>query len=60
MNQPGEHTLLAAAPASGNLLSTPFQQLPEHTAHAREEHLLDEYLMQTFPASDPISPGFIT
>jgi hypothetical protein len=27
-------------------------------ALAWQEHLIDEALMQTFPASDPIAPGF--
>jgi hypothetical protein len=60
MNQPVEHTLHAVTPASGALLGAPFPACSEHTAHAQAEHLLDEYLTLTFPASDPVSPGFIT
>jgi hypothetical protein len=60
MNQPVEHTLHAATPASGALLGAPIPARSDHTAHAQEEHLLDEYLTLTFPASDPVSPGFIT
>jgi hypothetical protein len=29
-------------------------------AQARQERLLDEALDETFPASDPISPSYIT
>jgi hypothetical protein len=60
MNQPVERILRAAARASGTLLGAPFPDCSEHTAHAQEERLLDEYLTLTFPASDPISPGIIT
>jgi hypothetical protein len=60
MNHPVEPLLFAATSASGTVRSTPFRQLAEHTAHASEDNLLDEYLMLTFPASDPVSPGFFT
>jgi hypothetical protein len=60
MNHPVEHLPLAAAPASGTVRNAPFHPLAEHAAHATENDLLDEYLMLTFPASDPVSPGFFT
>jgi hypothetical protein len=60
MNQPVEHRLRAAAPVSGMLPGALFPDGSEHTAQAQAERLLDEYLALTFPASDPVSPGFIT
>ncbi|MGF6760161.1 hypothetical protein P3T24_000473 [Paraburkholderia sp. GAS33] len=59
MNHPVEHPSLAAAPASATVRAT-FRALAEHAVHASEDDLLDEYLMLTFPASDPVSPGFFT
>ncbi|SIO55789.1 hypothetical protein [Paraburkholderia phenazinium] len=60
MNHPVEHPSLAAAPASATVRSATFRALAEHAVHASEDDLLDEYLMLTFPASDPVSPGFFT
>jgi hypothetical protein len=50
----------SAAPRSGNP-STVAQQLaaPAHPVE-RQEWLLDEALAETFPASDPISPSYIS
>jgi len=60
MNHPVEHLSLAAAPASGTVRNATFRALAEHAVHANADDLLDEYLMLTFPASDPVSPGFFT
>ncbi|HXZ09179.1 MAG TPA: hypothetical protein VEI25_14100 [Paraburkholderia sp.] len=51
---------MAAAPASEDPPGTRFEGLYEHAAATHEDHLLDESLMQTFPASDPIAPGFFS
>jgi hypothetical protein len=59
MNHCDEHAL-AAAPAAGNPPGTRFERLYEYAVVTHEEHLLDESLMQTFPASDPIAPGFFS
>ena len=55
MNHCDEHAL-----AAGNLPGTRFERLYEYAVVTHEEHLLDESLMQTFPASDPIAPGFFS
>lgn len=60
MNQPAAHTRRAASPASRDPARKPPEQSIDRIALAHQEHLLDESLMQTFPASDPISQGFIT
>ncbi|MGF6724652.1 hypothetical protein P3T43_004021 [Paraburkholderia sp. GAS41] len=60
MNQPVEHLSGATARGSRTHAGAPFAKGSEITLHADKEYLLDEYLMLTFPASDPISPGFIT
>jgi len=60
MNHPVEHPSLAATPASGTARGTLFRQFSVPTSHASEDELLDEYLTLTFPASDPVSPGFFT
>lgn len=60
MNQPVRQAhsaikALSRVPPSGS-----FEARAEAEALAHQEFLLDESLMQTFPASDAISPGFIT
>jgi hypothetical protein len=57
MSRTIEHSLSAAEPLSGELLGARFTRLPEHAELARRERQLDESLMLTFPASDPVSSG---
>jgi hypothetical protein len=65
MNQPYSDTSRrqTASAASRAPLSTSFEaraETDEAAALAHQEWLLDDSLMQTFPASDAISPGFMT
>jgi hypothetical protein len=46
--------------ASRATLSSPIDVRVEADSLAHREWLLDESLMETFPASDAISPGFMT
>ncbi|TDN62589.1 hypothetical protein [Paraburkholderia sp. BL10I2N1] len=60
MSRTVEHPLIAAPSLSSDLLSARFRQFPEHAELERQERQLDESLMLTFPASDPVSSGFFT
>lgn len=60
MNRPARQAHSAITALSCASLGAPFDARAEAEALAHQEHLLDESLMQTFPASDAISPGFIT
>jgi hypothetical protein len=37
-----------------------YVRLPQDAVLSRQESLIDEALMETFPASDPISPSLIS
>lgn len=60
MNQPARQAHSAITAPSRVPPSLSFNACTEAEALAHQEFLLDESLMQTFPASDAISPGFIT
>ncbi|MGA7781297.1 MAG: hypothetical protein WCA85_26820 [Paraburkholderia sp.] len=60
MKQPTRHVRSMTTASSGVTLSSPIEARAEAEALAHREWLLDDSLMQTFPASDAISPGFMT
>lgn len=60
MKQPARHVRSMTTASSRVTLSSPIDARAEADALAHQEWLLDDSLMQTFPASDAISPGFMT
>jgi hypothetical protein len=60
MNQPARQAHSAITAPSRVSPGASFNARAEAEALVHQEFLLDESLMQTFPASDAISPGFIT
>lgn len=60
MNHPDRQARAATQARSRAPLSASHDAKEEAAALAHQEWLLDDSLMQTFPASDAISPGFMT
>lgn len=60
MNQAARQARSSGTAPSRVSLSVPVDAAADAAALAHREWLLDDSLMQTFPASDAISPGFMT
>lgn len=60
MNHPDRQARTATPARSRAPLPASADATEEAAALAHQEWLLDDSLMQTFPASDAISPGFMT
>ncbi|RFU47650.1 hypothetical protein [Paraburkholderia sp. DHOC27] len=63
MNQPARPVIHAGSTHTGVVLASQLVSHPvvmSEAERAHQEWLLDDSLMQTFPASDAISPGFFT